>query len=305
MLDYALVHAFAAVVREGSFERAAKALFVTPSAVSQRVKALEELLGTVLVVRGQPCTATEAGLALSRHAEMVGLLESELALAMPGMPLAGAGAEAPSVRIAVNADSLATWFMPAFAAFAAEGSALLDMVLDDQEHTADWLRQGQVLAAVTATSTPVQGCKSHYLGRLRYVATASPDFMQRHFNQGVNTASLRVAPSLVFNSKDRLQETWIAQVTGHTLLPPMHRLASSQGFVEASLRGAGWGMNPLDLVAGHLQSGALLELVPTQVVDVPLYWQHTRLAMKQLERLTQQVVQAASGALLPGQKPSA
>ncbi len=299
MLDYALLHALATVVREGSFERAAKALFVTPSAVSQRVKILEERLGTVLVVRGQPCTATDAGLSLCRHAEMVGLLESELGRALPGLGL-GAQAMAPPVRIAVNADSLATWFMPAFAGYAAAGAALLDIVLDDQAHTADWLRKGQVLAAVTATPEPVPGCKSRYLGRLRYAATASPAFMARHFSVGVTAASLAAAPALIFNAKDRLQEQWIEQRMGQPLSPPMHRLPSSHGFVEATLRGIGWGMNPVDLVAEHLRSGALVELAPAQYVEVALYWQHTRLAMQQLARLSEQVFEAASTSLLQG-----
>lgn len=302
MLDYALIHALASVVREGSFERAAKALHVTPSAVSQRVKTLEERMGTVLVVRGQPCTATAAGLSLCRHADMVGLLESELSRAMPGLALSGANTLTPPIRVAVNADSLATWFMTAFAAFAGPNLALLDIVLDDQDHTADWLRQGQVMAAVTATPEPVQGCKSIYLGHLRYAATASPAFTKRYFKDGVTASSLALAPALVFNAKDRLQEIWLAQHLGQHLLPPMHRLPSSQAFVEAALLGIGWGMNPICLVAAHLKSGALVELVPGHVVDVALYWQHTRLAMQQIERLTQQVMAAAAGLLL--QRPS-
>lgn len=295
MLDYPLIYALATVVREGSFERAAKALHVTPSAVSQRVKALEERMGTVLVLRGQPCTATAAGLQLCRHADLVGLLESELSRTLPGSSLE---ASLPTIRMAVNADSLATWFMPAFAAFANKGTALLDIVLDDQDHTADWLRQGQVLAAVTATAEPVQGCKSSYLGHLRYVATASPALMKKYFGGGVNDVSLALAPALVFNAKDRLQDRWLTQLLGQPIQPPMHRLPSSQGFVQAALLGIGWGMNPLALVAAHLHSGDLVELVPGQVVDTALYWQHTRLSMPQIEWLTQQVMAAAKTLLL-------
>ena len=295
MLDYPLIHALATVVRQGSFERAAKALFVTPSAVSQRIKPLEERMGTVLVLRGQPCTATAAGLQLCRHADMVGLLESELSRNLPGSSLQ---ASLSTIRLAVNADSLATWFMPAFAAFAAKGTALLDIVSDDQDHTADWLRQGEVLAAVTATPEPVQGCKSSYLGHLRYVATASPAFVARHFGSGVTAHSLALAPTLVFNAKDRLQDQWLTQYLGQSLQPPRHRLPSSQGFVEAALLGIGWGMNPVALVAAHLRSGKLIELVPRQVVDTALYWQHTRLSMPQIDWLTQQVMAAAKGLLL-------
>ena len=54
MLDYASLFALSTVVREGSFERAARALNVTPSAISQRIRLLEERVGCALVVRAQP-----------------------------------------------------------------------------------------------------------------------------------------------------------------------------------------------------------------------------------------------------------
>ncbi|WP_455429154.1 ArgP/LysG family DNA-binding transcriptional regulator [Fodinicurvata halophila] len=154
MLDYALLSALAAVIRTGGFDRAAQQLGLTPSAVSQRIKLLEERLGTVLVVRGQPCRATESGLRLCQHVETVALLEEDLQDALPAAGLAN-----PQVplRIAVNADSLATWLVPALAAVP---ERLFDLVLDDQEHSADWLRRGEVLGAVTGYGRAVQGCDS-------------------------------------------------------------------------------------------------------------------------------------------------
>src|SRR6185437_2695498 len=160
MLDYASLAAIAAVVREGSFERAARALNVTPSAVSQRVKQLEERLGSVLIIRGQPCTATDAGRRLCSHVEQVGLLEQELRGALPGLRPHGVDDDRITVRVAVNADSLDTWFIEAAAEFTAHADALVDVSLDDQENTVDWLRSGEVLAAVTAHAQPVHGCNS-------------------------------------------------------------------------------------------------------------------------------------------------
>src|SRR6201995_151704 len=114
MLDYALLDALAAVVRHGSFERAANELNVTPSAVSQRVKLLEERVGSVLVKRGNPCTATTSGALLCRHTERVQLLEAELARPLPALP--GASLQAwPTLRVAVNDDSVGTWFIDAIA----------------------------------------------------------------------------------------------------------------------------------------------------------------------------------------------
>src|SRR6185295_8424697 len=108
-LDHDHLSALAAVLREGSFDRAARALHVTPSAVSQRIKQLEEQAGQVLVVRASPCRPTAAGEALYRHAQQVALLEADLAGVLAPRP--GGGAGPATLAVAVNADSLATWFV--------------------------------------------------------------------------------------------------------------------------------------------------------------------------------------------------
>jgi LysR family transcriptional regulator (chromosome initiation inhibitor) len=306
MLDPALFAAVAAVVREGSFERAARALSVTPSAVSQRVKLIEERLGTVLIVRGQPCTATETGARLCRHAELVGMLEADLRRDLPALatePMPDAGR--PTLRVAVNADSLGTWFIDAMADFGRHESALLDVAVDDQDHTADWLLRGHVLAAVTSLAAPVQGCRSRKLGTLRYVATASPAFVRRWFAQGISAEALARAPSLLFNRKDRLQAQWVRRVVRpasgraarHEIDLPTHWLPSTQAFVDAALAGVGWGMNPLPLAQPHLAAGRLVELVPGQPLDVPLYWQCARLPVPMLDRLSASVLRIAQRAL--------
>ena len=291
MLDYALLAALAAVIRTGSFERAAQQLHVTPSAVSQRVKLLEERLGTILVVRGIPCTGTPAGQRLCQHVEQVSLLESELRYELPGIQHAGPPV---TVRIAVNADSLATWFV---AAMAQTPDCLFDLVLDDQEHSADWLRRGEVLAAVTASAKPVQGCDSTPLGALRYIATASPAFVRRYLPEGLDDASLARAPRLTFNSKDRLQTRWTRQAFGTEIASPTHWLPSSQAFIDAALAGLGWGMNPERLIAGHLRDGRLVALVPDQPLDVPLFWQRSRIASSTLADITRAVLSTARAML--------
>ncbi|WP_051341497.1 LysR family transcriptional regulator ArgP [Azospirillum halopraeferens] len=293
MFDYALLSALAAVIRTGSFERAARQLHVTPSAVSQRVKLLEERLGTVLVVRGQPCTGTAAGQRLCQHVEQVSLLEDALRGTLPGI---GPAAAPVTLRIAVNADSLATWFV---SAMARTDDVLFDLVLDDQDHSADWLRNGEVLAAVTASGTPVQGCDVHALGALRYVATASPDYVRRHFPDGVTPAAITRAPAMTFNRKDRLQTQWLRDRFGIGEPPLTHWLPSSRAFVDAALAGLGWGMNPEVLVAGHLRAGRLVALVPGATLDVPLHWQHSRIAGTTLAGLTRAVLDAGRAALHP------
>lgn len=298
MLDYPALRAISAVSQTGSFEKAASVLNVTPSAVSQRVKQLEERLGTVLIVRGQPCVATEAGEWLCRHVESVGMLEQELMEHLPGLRGILGDQQPVTLTIATNADSLGTWFMPAIASFASRSGFLLNVALDDEEHTADWLKRGRVVAAVTSLEEPVTGCKRVALGAMRYRATASPAFIERYFQGGVTAEALRKAPAITFNQKDRLQHRWIRGRMGKELSVPTHWLPSTQGFLEASLAGMGWCLNPEYLAAEHLAAGRLAELVPDTPLDTPLYWQINRLAADRLAALTQDVVNAASGRLV-------
>ena len=298
MLDYSALRAVAAVVQTGSFEKAAGLLNVTPSAVSQRVKQLEERLGVVLIVRGAPCAATETGEWLCRHLENVGMLEGELLRHLPALARPDEPRQRVTLHIATNADSLATWFLAAIATFTKQTSYLVSVAIDDEDHTAEWLERGRVLAAVTSHEKPVQGCRRLSLGTLRYHATASPDFIARHFPDGLSPEALMRAPSLIFNQKDRLQTRWIRQTLGRDVPCPTHWLPSTQSFVEASLAGMGWGMNPALLVQEHIAAGRLVELCPQSPLDVPLYWQINRLAADRLHELTREVIETARGCLL-------
>ncbi|MDR3367943.1 LysR family transcriptional regulator ArgP [Rhodoferax sp.] len=295
MLDYASLAALACVVREGSFERAARTLHVTPSAVSQRIRLLEERIGCALVVRGQPCQATVTGRRLCQHVDRVRLLEHELHGEVP--TLDQDGEIRVTLPIAVNADSLATWFAPAIAAFAAVAPVLMEIAVDDQDYTSEWLRSGKVLAAVTGSARPVSGCNCRPLGLMRYVAAASPDFVARYFDNGVGANTLALAPSLVFNTKDELQSRWVKRQCRRHVELPRHTLPSPQAFVAAGVAGMGWGLHPLSLISHHLADGSLVELVPNTSLDVPLYWQQARAASSLLDRLTREVVAAASLAL--------
>ena len=297
MLDYAALAALGAVVREGSFDRAARALHVTPSAISQRIRQLEERVGCALVVRDQPCRPTETGRRLCQHIDRVRLLEQDLQDALPGLD--PQGLVRVSLPVAVNADSLATWLAPAIAGFAANRPVLMEVAVDDQDHTGEWLRSGAVVAAVTGVARPATGCNSRALGSMRYVAAASPAFVRRFFREGVGAGSLAKAPSLVFNTKDELQARWARRLCHRHVELPRHTLPSTEAFVAASLAGMGWGMHPQALVARHLADGSLVELVADTPLDVPLYWQHARAASSLLDELSAAVMAAAKEALLP------
>ncbi|MEY4871320.1 MAG: hypothetical protein RLZZ563_650 [Pseudomonadota bacterium] len=293
MLDPAQLAALAAVHRRGSFDLAAAELHVTPSAISQRLKALEERIGTLLIRRGTPCTATDTGLRLIRHHDEVVLLEQALSADLPGL----APGTAATLRIAVNADSLATWVIPALAA---TDGFLFDIVIDDQDVSQDWLRRGEVAAAITGHPGPLQGCDTLPLGALRYRATASPGYVARWMPDGPTAAALMRAPALTFSDKDRLQHIWIDHLTqGQASRAgfPSHRLASSQGFVDACLSGLGWGLNPEALVADHIATGRLIDLSAENPLDVALHWQFARLTAPALAPLTRALLTAARSAL--------
>ncbi|EPD44719.1 MULTISPECIES: HTH-type transcriptional regulator ArgP [Delftia] len=299
MLDYAGLEALAAVVREGSFERAARKLHVTPSAVSQRIKLLEERVGQVLVLRGQPCSGTEAGRRLCLHVEQVALLENDLRRKNPELVPEGQTA-LPTLKLAVNADSLSTWFMDAMSAFTRDGNELLDISIDDQDHTAKRIREGEVMAAVTATSSAIPGCNTWPLGRMRYVAAASPDFIRRYLKDGITPEAMARTPMMSYGRKDSLQDQWLQRLGAEgRRSTPRHFLPSNQGYTRACELGMGWGMHPPLMIGAQLAEGSLVELLPGNDLDIPMYWAHARNAQASLQRLTDCVIQAAAACLDP------
>ena len=299
MLDYAGLEALAAVVREGSFERAARKLHVTPSAVSQRIKLLEERVGQVLVLRGQPCSGTDAGRRLCLHLEQVALLENDLRRKNPELVPEGQTA-LPTLKLAVNADSLSTWFMDAMSAITRDGNELLDISIDDQDHTAKRIREGEVLAAVTATSSAIPGCNTWPLGRMRYVAAASPDFIRRYLKDGITPEAMARTPMMSYGRKDSLQDQWLQRLGAEGRRnTPRHFLPSNQGYTRACGLGMGWGMHPPLMIGAQLAEGSLVELLPGNDLDIPMYWAHARNAQASLQRLTDCVIQAAAACLDP------
>ncbi len=285
-LDYDALAALAAILRTGSFDGAAAELGLTQPAISLRIKTLEDRVGAILVRRGRPCTATPTGARLNRHAEEVGLLEKTLTADLGGLL---PDRDRP-LRLAINADSLATWVLPALAEV--EGFRY-DITVDDQDHSADWLRRGEVSAAITAHGAPIPGCDATPLGALGYAATCAPGFAARWFAQGVTPEALNHAPCLAFDRKDRLQHAWVASALGLRVALPLHYLPTAQGFVEAAMMGLGWGMNPVAIAAPLLADGRLVELIPDHRISTLLYWQVSRQTAAALDPLTKGLRRAA------------
>jgi len=273
------------------------ALKVTPSAISQRVKLLEERLGQVLIVRGAPCLATPSGRVLLKFSTQMDLLENEL-LRDLGIQH-GLDEQDGRVRIpvVVNADSLDGWFLQAFEEICRDGRIGLDVQIEDQEYSATLLREGSVMAAVSASSAAIQGCRVEYLGDMRYLALASPEFVRRHFTSQTDANALARAPMLVFNRKDGLQQQFIRRLTGAAIHPPVNHLPSIRGFIDMAKAGLGWGMIPQQMAQEELVNGALMEIAPGQHFDVPLYWHHWRFSSAALDKLSAAVRAAARSGL--------
>ncbi len=281
--------ALVAVVDRGTFEAAARELHVTASAVSQRIRALESAVGQVLVRRASPCTATPAGATLVRLGRAQALLQAEARTALE--PDEGRRTE---LGLAVNADSLATWFRDVLAEAATWDDTVLRLEVEDQAHSHELLRRGEALAAVTSDPEPVQGCSVEPLGTMRYLAAAAPALLERSGSREPDWSRM---PVVVFNAKDTLQHDLLAQELGERVAPPTHRVPTSADFLEALALGLGWGMVPETQLLPLERAGRLVRLRPDRPVDVPLHWQRWRVDSLLLGRVTEAVRRAASAHL--------
>lgn len=284
-IDGQQLAAFAAVIELGSFDAAAARLHVTPSAISQRVKALEQRSGQVLVVREKPCSATPAGIPLLRLAAQTALLEAE-ALSEMG---SGEGT-LPRIALAVNADSMSTWFTGVFDAL---DGVLFDVRIEDQDHSARLLREGVVMGAVTTERAPVTGCRVQPLGVMRYIPVASRSYMKRYLADGFTAHAVAVAPSLAWNRDDALQNDLVRKAFRRNVTRPVHFVPSAEGFGAAVLAGLGWGMYPDSLAAPALEDGSFVQIADIHL-DVPLYWQCWKLDSPMVKKITDAVSSAAA-----------
>ncbi len=298
MLDARQLEALAAVVEHRGFGPAAQALNLTLPAVSLRVKALEEHLGQRLLVRGKTVRATTAGQALVAHIKQLQLMEADLLTGLQGgAPARGAAWQ--SLSVAINADSVASWFLPGVAPLLQRHHLLLEITIDDQDHTHDALKSGDVIGCVTTLAEPMRGCVAEPLGVMRYRCVAAPAVAQRCRTPrgAVSPHKLLAHPAIIFNRKDALQDAFLDKHFGlkqpHY---PRHYAPAVDAFETAIELGLGWGMVPEQHLAGRSE---LQEVLPGATVDVTLYWQHWAREPLSAQRLTQAVKAAAHAALPP------
>jgi LysR family transcriptional regulator (chromosome initiation inhibitor) len=299
MLDARQLDALAAVIEHGGFGPAAKALSLTLAAVSLRIKALEDQMGQRLLVRGKSVRATAAGQALLAHVKQVRMMETDLLSGLPGAAAPGAGARWQSLSVAINADSVASWFLPGVASVLQRHRLLLEVVIDDQDHTHDALKSGEVMGCVTTLAQAMRGCVAEPLGVMRYRCVASPAVVQRCRTPtgAVSPHKLLAQPAVIFNRKDALQDDFLEQHFGlRQPRYPRHFAPAVDAFEVAIAQGMGWGMVPEQTLA-HRQD--LEELLPGATVDVVLYWQHWARESPSAQRLTAAVKAAALAHLAP------
>ncbi len=290
MLDYKQIEALAKVIQEGGFERAAQALYLTQSAVSQRVRQLEETSGQILISRTTPPQPTVAGKALLKHYQQVKLLEEGLSADLPS----ATKTQKTSFAIGINADSLAHWFIAAIDPLLQRMDLLLDLRVDDQEQTHHYLREGDVVGCISTEANAIQGCRIDKLGSMNYRLVATADFTQRYFPNGLTQAEIELAPAVIFNRKDRLHHHFLQQVPG--ILPkdfPAHNIPAPDQFLQFITAGYGYGMVPDWQGQKLIESGQLQELAPEISIRVDLYWHCWNLTAQPLQEFSNQLVSAA------------
>ena len=269
-----LLECLAAIVEEGGFEKAAKRLSITQSAVSQRLRSLETHAGTVLIVHGRPIRPTPAGRLLLKHAMQMRLLradlEQDLHTLSPGT--SKNTWQEDRISIAVNADSIATWALPAFDLMVKQGLPL-EIIADDQDFTQDWLREGQVLGCVTTLKQALRGCKVVSLGSMSYIAVANRNTIEKNCPDGFSAQNFRKMPFIAFNRKDDLQAEFISRTfrLKHVNLNQCF-VPSSEGQVRAVLAGWGASVVPELLVRPFIASGELINLAPDAELLINFYW---------------------------------
>lgn len=289
----------AAIVEEGGFERAAQRLSITQSAVSQRLRALEAQVGTVLIVRSRPLKPTSAGQLLLKHTKQLRLLRADLERDLKELaPSSTGGArEEERISIAVNADSIATWALPALNDLARQGLPM-EIITDDQDFTHEWLREGQVLGCITTLKQALRGCKVVPLGAMHYIAVAETGYARERLSKGLTQHNFREVPFIAFNRKDDGPTEFVGKafglrrVTLNQLFVP-----STEGQVRAVLAGWGVGLLPALLVQGLLDQGQLVNIAPGYKLPIQLYWHCWNLESDVLDQLTAALTSAAATAL--------
>ena len=285
-LDYRALAVLDAVASHGSFEKAAAALGISQSAVSQRIKALEDASGRLLIIRGQPAVPTGLGQRLITHHRHVKLMEASLDIDL------GNTVSMPELAIAVDDDSLATWFPATLAPLLAPPRCQLDVRLADSDAALQMVRDGTVFGCVASdTGTDVHATSVTPLGTLRHVCVATPMFAGHWFGDGFSADAVQLAPAVV--GQHSLLARFLAEQLDLHAPFPHHRLPVAAARRACIEDGLAYGLMPQRLAAQYLATDRLLDLAPGRTVDVPLHWHAWSLDTPFTKLLSEQIVRSA------------
>ncbi|WP_419419807.1 ArgP/LysG family DNA-binding transcriptional regulator [Legionella sp. D16C41] len=287
-IDYRALYALDAVIQTQSFAMAAKQLFITQPAVSQRIKQLENQFGQPLLIRTLPYAATPLGEKLLSLLRRTRLLEEhflhELDYDTPGR-----------LSIALNRDSLETWFVRALPKISTLRTSNIDIITDDQELTIDYLRKGIVSSCLTSYSKPLPGCECQLLGHMDYLLVASPDFIKRYFKKHLSLQeNMLLAPILVFDSRDRFHEYYFQQFFKSHFNPKRYNMVPSVTvFKQFALQGFGFGLIPRLDIQDELEQNKLVEINPGKRWLMPLYWHYWQLSDRHYQQFIKEIAREA------------
>ncbi|GGY20272.1 LysR family transcriptional regulator ArgP [Paludibacterium paludis] len=291
MLDPKLLEALQAVVECGGFEKAAQRLFLTQSAVSQRIKLLEERLGQPVVTRTSPIDTTVAGRRLLRHFHQLSLMEKDL---LDTLQVTRTDSAFTMLAIGVNADSLAGWFLQAVKPFLKRHPVVLDLLMDDQDYTHELMRNGHVAGCVSTRAQAVQGSECRLLGHVRYLCLATPAFRDRFFSSGMTPEALSAAPAILYDrKKDDMHHQFLSGTLGFTGHFPAFALPTPEGFLDYTREGLAYSLQPELMLADDLDTGRLVDLCPGLWMDMPMYWHHWRIESNLISEIEETLVEFA------------
>lgn len=290
MWDYQLLEVLDAIVTNGSFGAAARSLHLTQSAVSQRLKTLEEELGGRLLIRGKPPVPTALGQKLLQHSKRVRVLEQELALSLDQ----DCSTSFYTVTLGVNGDSLATWFFPAVKEVLAKEGLLADLIIENESVTFERLRRGEVLGCISSRAARLAGCTVEKLGTMKYRCSATPQFAASYFKDGFTVESVPNTPAIIYDAYDTMHAQFLERMfKSGNLQFPFHKIANSHGFLECIRSGLAYGLAPVLQAQADYADGTLIDLVPGKTWNQDLFWHHQRSVDKQLKRLSDTIVKSA------------
>lgn len=287
MIDYRGIEALYTVQKLQNFELAAKKLFITQSAVSQRIKGLEDYYGEPVLIRTLPYRPTKLGRQLIAHYKKISLLEEELDEELRAIKVT------PVISIAINRDSLETWFLDVI-----EGEVfrdvILDIIADDQELTLNYLKNGTVSACLSTSENEILGGKAAFLGNMQYVLVASPDFVKRYFSSKDPVKNLQNAPALKFDQNDYLHERYLEKyfsINGTEL--KYNVVPSVKGFKKFALLGYGYALIPKIDILQELKQKKLIQLFPDKTWNIPLYWHYWAVQSKLYQKFNADLIRLA------------